>query len=80
MDLSRSFDDALWAYRTTYKTPIGMSPYQPVYGKDCNLPIQLDHKGMWSIKKLKMDWSEAAEQQLTGLNELDEFHLKAYKS
>ena len=32
------------------------------------------------MKKLKMDWSEAAEQRLTGLNELDEFFLKAYKS
>ena len=32
------------------------------------------------MKKLKMDWSEAAEQRLTGLNELDEFCLKAYES
>ena len=32
------------------------------------------------MKKLKMDWSEAAEQQLNGLNELDEFLLKAYES
>ena len=32
------------------------------------------------MKKLKMDWSEAAEQRLNGLNELDEFHLKAYES
>ena len=32
------------------------------------------------MKKLKMDWSEAAEQRLTGLNELDEFRLKAYEN
>ena len=32
------------------------------------------------MKKLKMDWNKAAEQQLTGLNELDEFFLKAYES
>ena len=31
------------------------------------------------MKKLKMDWSEAVEQRLTGLNELDEFRLKAYE-
>ena len=32
------------------------------------------------MKKLKNDWNEAAEQRLTGLNELDEFCLKAYES
>ena len=35
---------------------------------------------MWAMKKFKMDWSEAAEQWLTGLNELDEFLLKDNES
>ncbi|GKD93560.1 reverse transcriptase domain-containing protein [Tanacetum coccineum] len=37
-------DDALWAFRTTYKTPIGCTPYKLVYEKACHLPIELEHK------------------------------------
>ncbi|WMV54692.1 hypothetical protein MTR67_048077 [Solanum verrucosum] len=56
-----------------------MSPYQLVYGKSYHLHADLEHKAIWALKKLNLDWGVASSQRLNDMDELDEFHLKAYK-
>ena len=75
---SIKLDDALWAYRISYKTLIGMSLYRIVFGKPCHLPLELEYKAMWAIRKLNCDFPAAKEERLLQLNELEKLRNEAY--
>nr|GEX26866.1 reverse transcriptase domain-containing protein [Tanacetum cinerariifolium] len=69
---SDKLNDALWAFRTTYKTPIGCTPYKLVYRKACHLPVELEHKAYWALKHANFDLKTAGDHRKVQINELNE--------
>ncbi|GJR85548.1 reverse transcriptase domain-containing protein [Tanacetum coccineum] len=79
-DWSEKLNDALWAFRTAYKTPTGCTPFRLVYEKAYHLPVEIKHKAYWALKQCNMDLAAAAKNSFMELNELMELRDGAYKN
>nr|GEU66707.1 reverse transcriptase domain-containing protein [Tanacetum cinerariifolium] len=77
---SDKLEDALWAFRTTFKTPIGCTPYRLVYRKSCHLPLELKHKAFWALKHANFGLKTASDDRKLQLNELRKLRDQAYEN
>nr|GEV15476.1 reverse transcriptase domain-containing protein [Tanacetum cinerariifolium] len=77
---SDKLDDALRAFRTSFKTPIGCTPYKLVYKKACHFPIELEHKAHWALKHCNSDLKTTGDHRKVQMNELNELCDQAYEN
>ncbi|GJV90588.1 reverse transcriptase domain-containing protein [Tanacetum coccineum] len=77
---SDKLDDALWAFRTAFKIPIGCTLYKLVYRKACHLPIELEHKAYWALKHCNYDLVTTGDHRKVQINELNELRDQAYEN
>nr|GEV67598.1 reverse transcriptase domain-containing protein [Tanacetum cinerariifolium] len=73
-------NDALWAFCTAFKTPIGCAPYKTMYEKSCHLPFELEHKAYWALKHANFDLKTVGDHRKLQLNELNELRDQAYEN
>ena len=77
-DWSLKLLDSSWAYKIAFKTILGMSLYRLVFGKECHLPMEIEYKAWWAIKKLNIELGRANLKRFLDLNELEELRNDAY--
>ncbi|RVW78332.1 Transposon Tf2-2 polyprotein [Vitis vinifera] len=76
-DWSKKLHFALWAYRTSFCTSTGATPYSLVYGMEAVLPIVTEMGSLRVALEQQISETEWAQARFDQLNLLDERRLRA---
>jgi hypothetical protein len=79
-DWSDKLDHVLWSNRISYKTQIGSNPYRLIYGKACQLSVEIEHKDYWALRTANIEMLPARKNRFHQIQELDELQMNAYEN
>ncbi|XP_042485794.1 uncharacterized protein LOC122066035 [Macadamia integrifolia] len=79
-DRNNDWDDklpyALWAYRTSIRTPTGATPYSLVYGMEAILPVELEVPSLRILMESQIPEADWLKSRYEELNLIDEKRMK----
>ena len=76
-DWSEKLPFALWAYRTSFRTSTGATPYSLVYGMKAVLPVEIEMRSLRVALEQQISEAEWVQSRLDQLSLLDERRLRA---
>ena len=79
-DWNSRLPEAIWAYRTTWKTTTGFTPFELLYEKVAMLPIEFEYKTLRTTLELSIELLAAQRECLLDLNSLDEMRKAALEN
>ena len=79
-DWDEKLQEALWAYRTTYRTPTQAAPYSLVFGVEAVLPLEIEVPSLRIALETNMSLEEQAKIRFDELDAMDEKRLVAQQS
>ena len=76
-DWSKKLPFALWAYRTSFRTSTGATPYSLVYGMEAVLPVEIEMGSLRVALEHQISETEWVQSRYDQLNLLDKRRLRA---